>query len=220
MWFIWHDGYDWFYGDKIGGTYDPENPTNIVNDLRWTADNYSNSSTPPLTGWGGDLSGATITQTSCGGGDPTTTTTTTAAPTTTTTTTTTTTAAPQALTFSALQTGCSPRWQLGNIPANTTSLRLTASGSHRGGTFSNVVFIIPIGTNSGTNDHKITGPTDNSYNLTIVHYGASLEVGSPAGSSVPGYFRTITRNDIYSYSLEHTFTANIEALDASNNVIK
>jgi hypothetical protein len=96
---------------------------------------------------------------------------------------------------------------------------LTASGSHRGGTFSNVVFLIPIGTNSSVNDHKITGPTDNSYNLTIVHYGASLEVGAPAGASVPGYFRTITRNGIYSYFLEHTFTANIEALDASNNVI-
>ena len=125
----------------------------------------------------------------------------------------------QALTFSSLQAGCSPRWQLGNIPANTTSFRLTCSGSHRGGTFSNVVFIIPIGTNSGTNDHKITGPTDNGYNLTIVHYGASLEVGSPAGSSVPGYFRTITRQGITSWNFHHTFTANIEALDASNNVI-
>ena len=123
------------------------------------------------------------------------------------------------MTFSSLQAGCGPRWQLGNIPANTTSLRLTCSGEHRGGTFSNVVFIIPIGTNSGTNDHKITGPTNNSFNLTIVHYGASLEVGSPAGASIPGYFRTITRNDIYSYAMEHTFTANIEALDSSNNVV-
>jgi len=143
-------------------------------------------------------------------------TTTTAAPTTTTTTTT---AAPQALTFSALATGCGPRWQLGNIPANTASLRLTASGSHRGGTFSNVMFIIPIDTNSGTNAHKITGPTNNSYNLTIEHYGASLPSPSAPGASAPGYFRTITRNDIYSYNMEHTFTANIEALDASNNVI-
>jgi hypothetical protein len=125
----------------------------------------------------------------------------------------------QALTFSSLQAGCSPRWQLGNIPANTTSFRLTCSGSHRGGTFSNVVFTIPIGTNSGTNDHKITGPTNNGFSLTIVHYGASLEVGYPAGASVPGYFRTITRLGIVSYGIEHTFTANIEALDASNNVI-
>ncbi len=77
MWFIWHDGYDWLYGDKTGGTYDPANPTNIVNDLRSLASNFSNSSTAPLADWGGDLSGATITQTSCGGGDPTTTTTTT-----------------------------------------------------------------------------------------------------------------------------------------------
>ena len=128
----------------------------------------------------------------------------------------------KALTFSTLQAGqagCSPRFQLGNIPAGTTSFRLTCSGSHSGGTFSNVVFIIPIGTNSGTNDHKITGPTDTNRSLTIVHYGASLEVGSPAGASVPGYFRTITRVGIYSYALEHTFTTNIEALDSSNNVI-
>jgi hypothetical protein len=71
MWFIWHDGLDWLYGDKPVGNYDSANPTNIVNDLRWLASNYSNSSTAPLTGWGGDLFDATITQTSCGGGDPT-----------------------------------------------------------------------------------------------------------------------------------------------------
>ncbi len=126
---------------------------------------------------------------------------------------------PQALTFTSLVAGCSPRWQLGNIPANTTSLRLICSGSHRGGTFSNVEFTIPIGTNSGDNTHKITGPTDNIYNLTIVHYGSSLPASPAAGSSIPGYFRTITRNGITSFFVEHTFTADIEALDASSNVI-
>ena len=126
---------------------------------------------------------------------------------------------PPALTFTSLVAGCSPRWQLGNIPANTTSLRLTASGSHRGGTFSSVVFTIPIGTNSDTNTHKITGPTDNAYSLTIVHYGASLPASPAAGSSIPGYFLTITRNGITSFNVEHTFTADVEALDASSNVI-
>jgi hypothetical protein len=96
---------------------------------------------------------------------------------------------------------------------------LTASGEHRGGTFSNVVIIIPINTNSGTQAHKITGPTDNSYSLTIEHYGASLPTSPALGASVPGYFRTITRRDITSWNLHHTFTANIEALDAIDNVI-
>lgn len=182
---------------------------NIMPDDIFT--NWYNSS----DSWWGFETGAspspTVTQTTCGGA----TTTTTTAPTTTTTTT----PAPQALTFSALEVGCTPRWQLGDIPVNTTSLRLTCSGSHRGGTFSNVVFIMPINTNSGTNAHKITGPTDNNYNLTIEHYGASLPVGSHPAASVPGYFRTITRSSTLSYNFDHTLTANIEALDASNNVI-
>jgi hypothetical protein len=66
MWFIWYDGVDWYYGDKVGGTYDPANPTSIVGDLRWLAYALSSSSTAPLTGWGNDLENATITtQMSC-----------------------------------------------------------------------------------------------------------------------------------------------------------
>ena len=125
---------------------------------------------------------------------------------------------PQALTFSSLEAGCNPRWQLGNIPANTTSLRLTCSGEHRGGTFSNVVFIIPIGTNSGTNDHKITGPTNNVYSIRILHYGASLPAGSASGAAISGYFDTATWSSS-EWNLHHTFTTNIEALDSSNNVV-
>jgi hypothetical protein len=66
-WFIWHDGLDWFYGDAIGGgsAYNPADPTSIVGDLRYTDSNYSNSPTPPLSGWSSDLSNAIITQTTC-----------------------------------------------------------------------------------------------------------------------------------------------------------
>ena len=122
---------------------------------------------------------------------------------------------PQALTFSTLQSGCNPRWQLGNISANTTSFRLTCSGEHRGGIFSNVVFIIPIGTNS---TQTITGPTNNAYSIRILHYGASLPAGSASGASIGGYFDTETWRESQ-YAIHHTFTANIEALDASNNVV-
>jgi hypothetical protein len=124
--------------------------------------------------------------------------------------------APQALTFSALQAGCDPRWQLGNIPANTTSLRLTSSGSHRGGAFSNIVSTFPIDTNS---TQIITGPTNNSWSIHISHFGASLPGGSAPGASIRGYFDTGTREGSNFWNTEHNFTARIEALDVSNNVI-
>jgi hypothetical protein len=64
-WFIWHDSHDWLYGDRTGGSYDPTNPTSIVDNLRWTASNFSNSLTPPTINWNGDLAGATITMVQC-----------------------------------------------------------------------------------------------------------------------------------------------------------
>jgi hypothetical protein len=152
----------------------------------------------------------------------TTTTTTTAAPTTTTTTTaptttTTTTAAPQALTFSALETGCNPRWQVGNIPANTSALSLTTSGNFwLGGVYSvSGVFLFSINTNSSQN----TPNFELNRRLQILHYGASLPAGSAPGASISGYFDTRVLQGSTEFSINHNFVANIAALDASNNVI-
>jgi hypothetical protein len=122
----------------------------------------------------------------------------------------------QTLTFNTLTVGCDPRWQIGNIPANTATLRLTAAGSHRGGVFNNVVFTFPINTNS---TQTLSGPTNTSFNLNILHYGASLPGGSAVGAAIPGYFSSITRLNATAFNLEHNFTANVEALDANSNVI-
>jgi len=122
----------------------------------------------------------------------------------------------QTLTFNTLTVGCNPRWQIGNIPANTATLRLTASGSHRGGVFNNVVFTFPINTNS---TQTLIGPTSTSFNLNVLHYGASLPGGSAPGASIPGYFSSITKLNATEFNLEHNFTANIEALDTNNNII-
>lgn len=103
---------------------------------------------------------------------------------------------PVALTFTQTASGCSPAWQVGNIPASATTIRLTMSGNtdNGGGPFSNEIRNFPMGSSS-------SAVIDLTRDLTINHNGS-------------GGFTTAVQ-----FSNAHSFSATIEAIDSGSNVV-
>lgn len=104
------------------------------------------------------------------------------------------------MTLTQTASGCSPAWQVGDIPAETTQFKWTATGSTDNGqwTFTNHVLLFSSLTTNTTQTIVL------SRDLYVYHDGATQL----------GKFRTGVQFDN-----AHSFSATIEALDASNNVI-